>query len=185
VTIIVSDVSNDPPVAVDDHFGSRQEVPLLLPPAGVLINDSDPDGDPLTAVLDTDVSHGTLTLNPDGSFLYEPDGVFAGIDQFTYYANDGTSNSPSPATVNLYVRAGGPIVQGDYDEDGELTMLDLGRQIDVLFVNGYDPTDGGCGPHPRGDVNCDGFTTALDLSRFVDFLLANGEPLCDPCANQQ
>ena len=39
---------------------------------GVLANDTDPDGDPLTAVLVTGPSHGTLTLNANGSFTYTP-----------------------------------------------------------------------------------------------------------------
>src|SRR5262249_39659804 len=40
--------------------------------AGVLLNDFDPDGDPLTAVLATGPSHGQLTLNTNGSFTYTP-----------------------------------------------------------------------------------------------------------------
>jgi VCBS repeat-containing protein len=185
VTINVTNVSNTPPVAVDDHYGARSGVTLFVAAAGVLTNDTDSDGQPLTAVLDGGVSHGSLTLNANGSFLYQPDLGYIGLDQFTYYANDGIANSATPATVNLHVRVDGPVAQGDFDEDGELTMLDLSRQIDVLFTNGYDPTDGGCSANPRGDMNCDGFTTALDLSLFVDFLLANGTPPCDPCVNQQ
>ena len=39
---------------------------------GVLGNDTDGDADPLTAILNTDVSHGVLTLNANGSFSYTP-----------------------------------------------------------------------------------------------------------------
>ena len=63
---------------------------------GVLANDTDPDGDPLTAVLVTGPSHGTLTLNANGSFTYTPAANFTGTDSFTYRASDGTLNS-SPA----------------------------------------------------------------------------------------
>src|SRR5262249_12883892 len=42
------------------------------PMTGVLSNDTDPDGDLLHAVLVTGPSHGSLTLNPDGSFSYTP-----------------------------------------------------------------------------------------------------------------
>ena len=41
---------------------------------GVLADDSDVDGDGLSAVLDGDVSHGTLALAADGSFSYSPGG---------------------------------------------------------------------------------------------------------------
>ena len=70
--------------------------------AGVLSNDFDTDGDPLTAVLDTNVSHGSLTLNADGSFAYTPTPGFNGTDSFTYHANDGAGDS-NVATVTVEV----------------------------------------------------------------------------------
>ena len=45
---------------------------LTVGAPGVLGNDSDADGDPLTAVLVSGVSNGSLTLNSDGSFTYTP-----------------------------------------------------------------------------------------------------------------
>ena len=43
-----------------------------MPAPGVLGNDTDVEGTPLTAVLVTGPAHGTLTLNPNGSFTYTP-----------------------------------------------------------------------------------------------------------------
>ena len=80
-------------------FGSEEAVSLSN---GVLINDVDPEGDPLIAVLVDDVSNGSLILNPDGSFTYTPDQDFSGTDTFTYRANDGTTDS-NLATVTLTV----------------------------------------------------------------------------------
>ena len=71
---------------------------------GVLSNDSDDDGDEITAVLDNDVLSGTLTLNTDGSFTYTPDTNFVGTDSFTYHANDGTDDS-NIVTVTITVTA--------------------------------------------------------------------------------
>ena len=71
---------------------------------GVLDNDGDVNGDDLTAVLVTDVSHGTLTLNADGSFSYLPQVNFNGSDSFTYRADDGTDESDL-ATVTISVNA--------------------------------------------------------------------------------
>ena len=51
---------------------------------GVLDNDSDPDDDPLSPVRVSGPSHGTLTLNANGSFTYNPDDNFNGSDSFTY-----------------------------------------------------------------------------------------------------
>jgi VCBS repeat-containing protein len=56
----------------------------------------------LTAVLDTNVSHGTLTLNSNGSFTYIPTGNYNGSDSFTYHANDGTVDS-NIVTVTITV----------------------------------------------------------------------------------
>jgi hypothetical protein len=61
---------------------------------GVLVNDTDPEGDPLTAVLVSGPSNAqSFTLNADGSFSYTPISDFNGIDTFTYKANDGTEDS--------------------------------------------------------------------------------------------
>jgi hypothetical protein len=54
----------------------------------VLGNDSDVDGDAITASLDDDVGNGTLVLQPDGSFTYSPDNSFFGTDSYTYSACD-------------------------------------------------------------------------------------------------
>ena len=69
---------NTPPDALDDAYSTPQGTALNEPAPGVLGNDSDVDGDPLSAVLDTDVSNGTLTLNADGSFVYTPDALYTG-----------------------------------------------------------------------------------------------------------
>ena len=71
---------------------------------GVLGNDTDADSDPLTAVLVSDVSHGTLSLAASGGFTYTPTGGYTGPDSFTYKANDGTADS-NTVTVSLTVTA--------------------------------------------------------------------------------
>jgi PKD repeat protein len=95
-------VENNPPVAVDDAYCVAEGDTLTIDAPGVLANDSDINGDPLTAVLVSNVSHGTLTLNPDGSFLYTPEVNFGGTDSFTYRANDGIADS-NIATVTVTV----------------------------------------------------------------------------------
>ncbi|GIV96622.1 MAG: hypothetical protein KatS3mg057_1279 [Herpetosiphonaceae bacterium] len=88
VNVTVSAV-NDAPVGVDDFYNTNENTTLTVPAPGVLANDSDVEGDPLNAVLDSGPSNGTLTLNADGSFTYTPDTNFDGTDIFTYFANDG------------------------------------------------------------------------------------------------
>jgi VCBS repeat-containing protein len=102
VTITVEEGPNSAPTAVNDDYTMQQDETLTVSAPGVLDNDSDPDGDPLTAVLETNPANGTVTLNPDGSFTYTPDTGFSGQDTFTYQAYDGLDHS-SPATVTITV----------------------------------------------------------------------------------
>jgi len=90
------------PVANNDSYTTAENVTLTIAAPGVLANDTDQDGDTLTAVLMTSVSHGTLTLNSTGGFTYKPVTNYYGSDSFTYKANDGTTTS-SAATVSLTV----------------------------------------------------------------------------------
>ncbi len=99
VTIKVNAV-NDPPVAVDDIYAMTSRGKLIVAAPGVLSNDKDVEGDPLSAIKLSDPAHGTLTLNPDGSFAYAPNGGYRGSDTFTYKVNDGTADSKA-ATVTI------------------------------------------------------------------------------------
>ena len=55
---------------------------------GVLANDMDIDGDPLTATVHSQPANGSVALAPDGSFTYTPDAGFVGTDSFIYEAQD-------------------------------------------------------------------------------------------------
>ena len=95
--------TNDAPVAFPDSItvGVGQTTSLLTGGINsVLLNDTDPDGDPLTAVLVTGTSSGTLVLNPGGTFSYTQSGVMDAGDSFTYKANDGLLDS-NIVTVNI------------------------------------------------------------------------------------
>jgi trimeric autotransporter adhesin len=91
-----------PPVAVPDTYDANWNTALNVAAPGVLANDSDADGEALTAVKVTDPDHGTLALNADGSFTYTPDAGFVGTDSFTYQAKDGVDDS-AVTTVTITV----------------------------------------------------------------------------------
>jgi serine/threonine protein phosphatase PrpC/PKD repeat protein len=94
---------NLPPVVNDDVYTTTASRTLTVNAPGVLANDTDANGDALTAILVSDVSNGTLTFNADGSFTYQANARFRGIDTFTYRANDGAQNSATTATVSIAV----------------------------------------------------------------------------------
>ncbi|MCA9958522.1 MAG: tandem-95 repeat protein, partial [Anaerolineales bacterium] len=101
VTITVTSV-NDAPLANSDSYTSSEDLPLVVNAPGVLLNDMDVEGDALTAVLDTDVTSGTLSLSSNGSFVYTPTLNFCGTDSFSYHADDGqAASNVVTVTMNL------------------------------------------------------------------------------------
>ena len=118
---------DDPPVAKDDVYDANKNEQLIVPAsAGVLANDSDADGDALTAVLVTDVAHGTLTLSADGSFVYTPAVGYSGSDQFSYRASDGSlSSSVATVTLTVQTQTNAPVAVADaysVNEDAQLSV---------------------------------------------------------------
>jgi VCBS repeat-containing protein len=101
VSITVTPV-NDAPIAVNDSYSTPEDTALNILAPGVLANDSDADGNALTAALVTGPAHGALTLNGDGSFNYTPAIDYTGPDAFSYRANDGQTNS-AVANVSITV----------------------------------------------------------------------------------
>jgi hypothetical protein len=108
-------------VANDDDYGVPNGGPLEVPPFGVLDNDT-LDGGPaaenpsVTAELVSDVNHGVLTLNSDGSFTYTPDSTFVGIDAFIYRAVGLFAAVSQEATVTLTACTGGPQIFSCWQE---------------------------------------------------------------------
>ncbi|MBE2216349.1 MAG: tandem-95 repeat protein, partial [Opitutaceae bacterium] len=95
---------NGAPTATNDTFDAVANQPLVLGAPGVLANDSDPEGQAITAQLASAPSSGSVTLNANGSFTYTPAPGFTGAATFTYRSHDGTSAS-LPATVTINVAA--------------------------------------------------------------------------------
>ena len=87
-----------------DSYSGTEDTVLTVSAAGVLANDSDPDGNSLTAVLVTGPAHGGLTLSATGGFVYTPATNYNGADSFTYKANDGTVGG-NTVTVSLTLAA--------------------------------------------------------------------------------
>jgi VCBS repeat-containing protein len=99
VVSITINGAEDSPVAAGDTVSGNEDTVIV---GNVLSNDSDVDGDTLTANLVSGPAHGSLTLDADGSFSYTPDADWNGTDNFTYTANDGALDS-NVATMTLTV----------------------------------------------------------------------------------
>jgi len=136
VVITVTQV-NDVPVASNDSFVVSANDSWAVDAPGVLANDNDLDGNALSAALIDSTTHGTLSLNSDGSFFYTPNIGFIGTDTFTYVANDGQSNSNlAMVTISVAETNVIPVAQNDGYETNEgslLTVLAPG-----LLANDFD-----------------------------------------------
>lgn len=121
VTITVDDGVNEIPQVNDDTFTVQaNEVFTVEADQGVLVNDSDGDGDELIAALITEPSNGTVLLETDGSLSYTPDVDFFGEDSFTYTATDSESISDIATVVfNVTVenRLFGPVTPGSFEDE--------------------------------------------------------------------
>jgi VCBS repeat-containing protein len=107
---------NDRPVAQNDAYSVLANRQLVVnAAAGVLANDTDADSPRAQTVLvpqESGPSNGTLVLNPNGSFTYQPRNGFSGTDSFTYRVSGGTwprdpavplSANSTAATVTIAV----------------------------------------------------------------------------------
>ena len=152
------------PTAGGDAYSTPEDAVLTAPPPGVLANDDDANGDALTALLETDVSDGTLALRADGSFTYTPDPDFNGTDTFTYRASDGALSS-EPATVTITVTPvnDAPTAQPDVYSTPEDTPLVVGA-ADGVLENDTDPDDDDLTAVLVSDVSDGTLTLAADGS---------------------
>lgn len=150
VTVIVIPV-NDRPVANNDTYAAVEDVPLIIPAAGVLTNDFDVEGSVLTAWLWSNVSQGTLTLSSNGGFNYTPNTNFNGTDSFTYFTHDGQDFGSNVATVTINIAAinDAPITGNDTTnvvEDGSVTVKVMLNDSDLestpLTITGTSTTNG-------------------------------------------
>ena len=111
---VTSTVSN-PPIATDNSYttveGTTISGNIIADNTGSGI-DSDPDGDALdvlringsTANVGSQIvldSGGLLTVNPNGTFDYTPQGSFSGVETFTYTISDGTDVSHATVTIDV------------------------------------------------------------------------------------
>ena len=139
------------PTGVADSYGYNLTTGVAVNAAnGVLANDTDPNGDNLSAVLQDNVQNGTLNLDASGAFTYVPNGGFTGDDTFSYFANDGGANSalvsvrlsPTPILNVVITASGANVSPNDVAVFGALGF-------------GLDPGafDGLVDPDPQSDAN--------------------------------
>ena len=142
VNIIIGPI-NRFPNAINDVYTTSKNLPTVVNP---ILNDSDPDGDPISitsiqnialtpgTAQTINVTNGVLNIDPSGVMTFTPNSEFIGIGGFQYTINDATGR---PSTTNSNVQVYGnrpPVAVNDTYSTHRTTSLDL----DPL-VNDSDP----------------------------------------------
>jgi serralysin len=101
-------VVNSKPLGHADSYTTNKNTNLTVTSSnGVLKNDTDANGDHLSASLVSGPSKGKLAFKSDGSFTYTPVKNFVGSVTFKYTASDGVSKSDViTATISVGAAAG-------------------------------------------------------------------------------
>ena len=132
--------TNSPPVAEDDSYLTTQATALSIAPAGVMANDSDPDGQAISVSSYDPVSQfgGRVVMQPDGSFLYTPEELFCGYDTFEYEITDGFGGYDT-ATVTIEVQCINQRSVELRDMDGAAVPERLDTVFDITNQSGVAP----------------------------------------------
>jgi len=131
--------ANVVPVATADAYSTFEDSAIEVAAPGLLANDSYAAGSPLQIEVVRGPG-GSIDVQPDGSFTFEPFMNADGDDSFTYRIGDGITWS-EPALVNIDVIAVNdpPFVEGEqYETSYETTLV-----VDApgVLANDFDPIE--------------------------------------------
>ena len=129
---------NQAPVANADTAKTESATPVTI---AVLANDTDPDDDRLTAVIELAPQNGVAEVNEDGTVTYQPHAGFSGPDVFSYQASDGRKSAAATVTVTVATAPNrDPIAAAD---TATLAFFDseLGSVTIAVLANDRDPDD--------------------------------------------
>ena len=90
---------NDAPVAISPGVTTAEDTPV-----NGKITATDADGDPLTYATTTPPAHGTVVVNPDGTYTFTPAKDYNGPDSFVITVSDGNGGN-TPITINVTITA--------------------------------------------------------------------------------
>jgi hypothetical protein len=143
VTITITAV-NDAPVAEGDFYQAIEDQSFAVAVVnGVLVNDRDPETDPMTAVIAEQMpsNQGTVVLNSNGSFIYTPAANFIGAASFSYQTKDHSGALSAKTAVTIIVKNTNdrPVFIGTTEKVIVNEGASASRQITSTDVDGTTP----------------------------------------------
>jgi hypothetical protein len=181
--VIIQEVSNRPPVAMDDTARTSTNTPVTIQ---VLTNDIDADGDTLSVTNLTSPAHGTATLNANKTATYTPAANFNGTDTVIYTIADGkggTDTAEIKIIVGPLVRLGDTIT-GAPGESPIINALDLSVLVAAFNSRSGNPDPSKPPYDALVDLDQDGDVDRDDLNvmktNYLCYLGTSSQPVCPP-----
>ena len=145
VTVEVTPVNDAPDARDNSGFVTDEDVPIQIVASLLAVNDSDPDGEPLTLTSVSSSDTMDVTLTEDGVILATPRAYFYGQAYFDYTVEDAAGASDTArvfVTVNPVNNAPEPVRDTvTTDEDvpfviaaSDLLGNDIDRDNDLLTI---------------------------------------------------
>jgi gliding motility-associated-like protein len=189
---------NDAPVANSQSVNVPEDVTSTI-----TLTASDVDGDPLTYILVTPPTNGTVSLTSPNVF-YTPNANYTGPDSFTFKVNDGTVDSNiATVTINVTPVNDAPVASNQSvstNEDTPLPITLVATDVDVpttltytiltLPINGtlscnncvnpiYTPNPNYNGPDSFTFSASDGFLTSNTATVSITVIPVNDAPVAN------
>jgi len=157
---------------MDDTATTTQGRPVTI---NVVANDTDADGDTLTATSVTQPSNGMAVTNGNGTVTYSPNSGLTGSDMFHYTVSDGRGGTAS-ARVSVTVQAAPPPPASQAEGNGSVSDGNGGRNAFSFLAQSQQGSVG-------GDVEYASDSSGIDLTGTVEVLqmAANAADFSGPC----
>ncbi len=188
ITILDDDVANTAPNANDDNVITKEDSVTII---NVLANDVDTTGLLNAPTIKTQPTHGTVTVNTNGTITYTPTANYFGVDSFMYKVCDnGTPSLCDSAWVRLTVNSVNDVPNAN-DDNGILnedTPLNINVRSNDTDIDGTlnNPTINQQSANGTVVVNANGTVTYtpnanyFGVDSFMYKVCDNGTPiLCD------
>jgi large repetitive protein len=157
-------ITNPAPTATNDVATTAEDTPVIIAP---LVNDTDPDGDPLRITVAT-ASNGSVVINANGTLSYTPNTNFTGTDTIVYTISDGNGGfSTAAITVTVTPVNDPPVAVNDVARTSEDTSVRVAVLANDSDIDG-DPLTVTAATAPNGTVviNPDGTITYTPRANF-------------------
>jgi len=136
--VAVDVVPNTPPVVTGESLAIDEDSIAVIGSDTLLANDYDLDGQTLTIASVGNASHGTVSLDADGSIRFVPEQDFNGEAGYDYLVDDGFGGT-GQGTVRVTVTPvnDAPLVNGERIANGSEDAVQL-ILADALLANDHD-----------------------------------------------